>query len=79
MPPGRFDALKEDSSSSDDEQALRPVPSHEDLSLCRADEETVLTAVYGDDFSAETGVWGVPRLNVHVRPPDSEHIGSELT
>lgn len=57
------------------------VPSYEDLSLCRADEETVLSAVYGDDFFREDGVWGCSRLNVHVRPPDlqKKNIGCELT
>ena len=88
MPPGRFDALQqeddEDDSSDDEDaqqQSIAAVPSHEDLSMSRADEETVLLAVYGDDFTRENGVWGVPRLNVHVRPPDcdKEHVGSELT
>uniref|UniRef100_A0A6U6FXU5 non-specific serine/threonine protein kinase n=2 Tax=Odontella aurita TaxID=265563 RepID=A0A6U6FXU5_9STRA len=57
------------------------VPSYEDLSSVRTDEETVLSAVYGHDFSRENGVWGCARLNVHVRPPDTqiENVGSELT
>lgn len=89
MPPGQFDALQDEDSSDDDER--RPsddeknvtVPSHEDhedLSMARVDEETVLTAVYGEDFTREDGVWGCARLNVHVRPPDTdrEHVGSEL-
>ena len=86
MPPvGQFDAL-EDSSDDDDEPRQQDetnvqVPSHEDLSLARTDEETVLTAVYGEDFSREIGVWGCAKLAVHVRPPDieREHVGSELT
>lgn len=83
---GRFDALKDDDDddSSDDEveaQHVVDVPSHEDLSMSRADEETVLTAIYGDDFTREIGVWGSSRLNVHVRPPDTDRhqVGSELT
>jgi hypothetical protein len=54
---------------------------YEDLTTQRADEETVLDAVYGDDFSKEDGVWGCPILSVHVRPSDIEEkrIGTELT
>lgn len=86
MPPGQFDALQDEEDTSD-EEARRvkdesvAVPSHEDLSMARVDEETVLTAVYGEDFTREDGVWGCARLNVHVRPPDTEreHVGSELT
>lgn len=56
-------------------------PSHEDLSSIRVDEETVLEAVYGEDFSKSEGVWGCPVLRVRVRPPDVEPrlIGSRLT
>eukprot|EP00550_Attheya_septentrionalis_P002446 CAMPEP_0198283486 /NCGR_PEP_ID=MMETSP1449-20131203/3055_1 /TAXON_ID=420275 /ORGANISM="Attheya septentrionalis, Strain CCMP2084" /LENGTH=1832 /DNA_ID=CAMNT_0043980097 /DNA_START=122 /DNA_END=5620 /DNA_ORIENTATION=+ len=56
-------------------------PSYEDLSMCRNDEETVLSAVYGDDFTRRNGVWGCARILVRVRPPDinSENVGSELT
>jgi hypothetical protein len=92
MPTGRFDALQEEDESSDDDepditQTSHPgnndeavvVPSYEDLSVTRADEETVLAAVYGDDFSREDGVWGVARLNVHCRPPDVDQVGCELT
>ena len=52
------------------------IPSYEDLSLVRADEEMVLGAVYGDDFRKEGSI-----LNVNIRPPDveSDKIGSELT
>jgi translation initiation factor 2-alpha kinase 4 len=54
---------------------------YEDLSIIRGDEETVLAAVYGDDFSKRAGVWGSPLLTVTVRPQDipRERIGSELT
>lgn len=84
MPPGRFDALEEDSSEDEEDRhqmstIVADFPSHEDLSLSRADEETVLTAVYGEDFHREKGVWGCARLYVHVRPPDTEQVGSELT
>ena len=89
--PTRFDVLKsaqaaggdESSSSDDDDQpnAKHPTGNFEDLSSYRADEETVLAAVYGDDFSSEEGVWGCARLNVRVRPPDiaREQVGSEFT
>lgn len=93
MPPGQFDALQDgdgESSSSEDDAAKSAatpkrvdqhvnVPSYEDLSVSRADEETVLMAVYGDDFSREDGVWGCARLNVHCRPPDADRVGCELT
>jgi hypothetical protein len=90
MPPGRFDALQDDDDSSDgdehDESALAShghqqplIPSYEDLSVARADEETVLAAVYGDDFSRDDGIGGVARLSVHCRPPDVDRVGCELT
>lgn len=58
-----------------------PIPSYEDLSLTRVDEETVLNAVYGDDFWKRNGAWGSSILCVKVRPPDTEpcKIGSQLT
>jgi len=85
--PNNFDALQDSSSSSEDEQkadtpATEPVvdsagiPSYEDLSSTRADEETVLQAVYGEDFSMETGTWGRPRWHVNVHPHDDQ--GSRL-
>ena len=93
--PTRFDALKsaqvvggDESSSSGSEDGDQPnakpalpAGNFEDLSSYRADEETVLAAVYGDDFSSEEGVWGCARLNVAVRPPDTarEQVGSEFT
>lgn len=56
------------------------IPSYEDLSTSRADEETVLQAVYADDFRRLDGVWGCARLEIDVRPPDVEleRIGSQL-
>jgi hypothetical protein len=56
------------------------IPSYEDLSTSRADEETVLQAVYAQDFRRQVGVWGCARLEVDVRPPDidPEQIGSHL-
>lgn len=57
------------------------IPSYaEDLSVSRADEVTVLEAVYGPDFARKTGVWGCARLEVQTRPPDvePERIGSEV-
>jgi hypothetical protein len=56
------------------------IPAYEDLSTSRADEETVLSAVYGQDFQRNEGVWGTARLEVQVRPPDvdAEHIGNQL-
>lgn len=87
--PTRFDALKNvEEEDSDDEghdpneaSAKGVVPSYEDLSSYRADEETVLAAVYGDDFFSEEGVWGCSRLSVNVRPPDTapENVGSQFT
>ncbi len=75
-----------DESDDDDDHHPRTepdldVPPYEDLSLYRSDEETVLSAVYGEDFRREDGVWGCAKLYVHVRPPDTERekVGSELT
>jgi eukaryotic translation initiation factor 2-alpha kinase 4 len=57
------------------------VPDYEDLSSARLDEETVLSAVYGDDFTSSPGVWNCPCWAVNVRPDilDSEKVGSRLT
>ena len=97
MPPGQFDALVDDSSEGDsdtkenddnDSAILRPshtnvnIPSYEDLSSNRSDEEMGLVAIYGDDFSKEVGTWGQQKLLVKVRPPgieDPHKIGSSLT
>lgn len=57
------------------------IPSYENLSVSRADEETVLQAVYGDEeYRREVGLSGLPRLEVDVRPPDvsPERVGSKL-
>jgi len=59
------------------------IPPYEDLSTSRADEVTVLEAVYGDDFQASEGVWGCPKWKVRVRPPnceeqEDEKVGSQL-
>jgi len=53
----------------------------EDLSSFRADEEEVLTAVYGPDFATAEGVWGCARHSVAVRPPDVDpsRVGSFCT
>ena len=48
----------------------------EDLSLQRHDEETVLSAIYGDDFTAEMGTWNSPLYVIRVRPA-SELTGGE--
>jgi len=89
--PSRFDVLGIDSSDESDEgeeegiqqkeaMAMPSVPSYEDLSLTRIDEETVLSAVYGNDFSRKEGPWGSRIFCVHVRPIDiaPEQIGSQL-
>jgi len=89
MGKGFFDVLQDENESSDSSASGQSLPSapgvtvptFEDLSLCRGDEETVLTAVYGPDFTCKVGAHGrATRLNVHVRPPDTkkEHIGSHL-
>ena len=58
------------------------IPSFEDLSTLRGDEETVLRAVYGDDFSVAVkgGVNGYASLQVVVRPLEIEknRVGSSL-
>lgn len=86
--PTAFDALasESNSSSSDDDHSLDQKKLHdascfEDLTLQREDEETVLVAVYGEDYTKEKGVWGYPIHSVHVRPTDlqPERIGSEVT
>lgn len=42
--------------------------SNEDLSMQRHDEEMVLSAIYGDDFSLETGAWNCPLYKIRIRP-----------
>jgi translation initiation factor 2-alpha kinase 4 len=91
MSDGFFSALQDDDSSSDEDndshhQSSPPtpesnlnIPSYEDLSTSRDDEETVLSAVYGPDFTSQTGVWGSAKLEVQVRPPDIQepYIGAQ--
>ena len=40
----------------------------EDLSTQRHDEETVLTAIYGNDFTLESGAWNCPLYKLRIRP-----------
>jgi hypothetical protein len=42
----------------------------DDLSLRRRDEATVLSAIYGDDFSSCTGAWGCPLYMIRAHSPD---------
>lgn len=83
--PSQFQALAEDSDSEDDEDIepvnLSAIPSYEDLSTTRIDEETVLQAIYGEDYWKSEGVWGSAVLNIRVRPPDipPEQLSSKLT
>lgn len=87
MSSGRFAAFQDDDSDSDNPNEKNGeddgllIPSYEDLSSHRLDEETVLSAVYGPDFKKVDGAWGSPRLEVKVRPPDldAEKIGTTLT
>ena len=39
----------------------------EDLSMQRHDEETALSAIYGNDFSSETGAWNCPLYKIRIR------------
>lgn len=65
---------KKNRSGSIDQQPSQPPPPHkaaieaEDLSLQRRDEETVLAAIYGDDFSLESGAWNCPVYKLRIRP-----------
>lgn len=56
------------------------IPPYDDISASRADEETVLQAVYMNDFRRHAGVSGYPRFEVDIRPPDvkPDQIGSQL-
>jgi hypothetical protein len=69
---------KQEQSPQNPNQAA--IPAYEDLSTSRADEETVLKAVYGPDFQRNMGVWGTARLEVQVRPPDvdAKQFGNQL-
>jgi len=73
-------AAQHSKPSHSDAQVL--IPSYEDLSSTRTDEETVLSAVYGNDFTCHSGAWGCPKLQVAVRPPDTRNpqvVGCHLT
>eukprot|EP00984_Skeletonema_dohrnii_P014650 scaffold6166_cov85-Skeletonema_dohrnii-CCMP3373.AAC.1 len=71
---------KKNRSGSIDQQPQPTPPSHntsstaaaafesEDLSLQRHDEETVLSAIYGDDFTLESGAWNCPVYKLRIRP-----------
>ena len=41
---------------------------HEDLSIQRHDEETVLSAIYGNDFTLQAGTWNCPLYKLRIRP-----------
>jgi hypothetical protein len=65
---GMFAALRIDSSSDDEDSSNNAddiiVPDYEDLSSNRADEVTVLEAVYGSDFSTDDGgAWNVRAMD----------------
>jgi len=80
----RYSALSafvDDSDEEEDSMARHDIPSYEDLSLYRTDEETVLEAVYAQDFSKDPGsAWGVHVYNIKVKPPDlkEKEIGCSL-
>lgn len=78
----RYKALYVEDDSDDDNNTATIIPSFEDLSLYRTDEETVLQAVYAQDFSKEPGGnWGVHIYNIKVKPPDlhDTEVGCSLT
>jgi hypothetical protein len=79
--PTQFDLLAGDDSDEGEDNAVQNIPSYEDLSITRIDEETVLNAVYADEFSTKEGPWGSRIWCVKVRPLDTEpsKIGSQLT
>lgn len=66
--------------SRTNERSNLHIPSYEDLSISRADEITVLEAVYGEEFRSFEGVWGCKRLEVDVSPPDipAPRIGCKI-
>ena len=87
--PGQFAALVDSDDSSSDGSFDAPPPenenvvppSYEDLSSSRADEETVLQCIYGEDYESEVGSWGRTVVKIKVRPPDLDpaQIGSHFT
>lgn len=94
--PGQFAALVDSddssnsSSSSTGSGKISPsntntvavdVPSYEDLSSSRADEDVVLQCIYGEDYEKEAGSWGQAIAKVKIRPPelDPKAMGCQLT
>ena len=83
---GRFDALQDNDSDDDgydldinksspakqEEEEEEQQQDYDDLSITRADEETVLAAMYGNDFLPQEST-----LRLLVRPPHVDH--TELT
>ena len=77
---GKKNKKKNRSGSIDQQPQPTPAPSRntsstaaaafesEDLSLQRHDEETVLSAIYGDDFTLESGAWNCPVYKLRIRP-----------
>ena len=58
---------------------FRKQQNDEDLSLQRHDEQTVLSAIYGDDFTLESGAWNCPVYKLRIRPASDvtdHHNGS---
>ena len=53
----------------------------EDLSSQRHDEETVLSAIYGNDFTLESGAWNCPLYKLRIRPASdvTDHGGHNYT
>ena len=49
------------------------IPVYEDLSSSRADEETVLECIYGDDYEKEAGPWGQTIVKIK-----GKHISSSF-
>jgi ubiquitin-protein ligase len=75
---------KSDQSSQSISAHKKPnviVPSFEDLSLCRSDEETALLAIYGDEDFTKKQKGSSTHLYLNVRPPDTvqSHVGTQLT
>lgn len=59
-----YSALRYSSSSEEDANADTQIPDYEDLSSNRADEVTVLEAVYGSDFTVDSeGAWNVRAMD----------------
>ena len=64
-------------TSTNDDNARSAIPQDNndnidnDLSLRIRDEETVLSAIYGDDdFTSTTGAWNCALYRIRVRSPD---------